>query len=197
MTLHQKCYIHSWGTELHPFHSMINPFSSYIPFFEKCAEWPQLHWYVQGKKTQIYIIYIPTRPKFCFVLVYNELFSSYDPFFSEKCAEWPQVTLTCSRWKITICILHTPPRLKRFFPFCSTMSLGKRAPNDPIMPLTCATSKVHIGILHTSIPKAQFSFVLLYDKLFLSYAPFWEKCTTWPPNDLDMFKVKNTNMHAI
>ena len=27
-------------------------------------------------------------------------------------------------------------------------------------------------------------------------AQFLEKCTKWHPNDLDMFKVKNTNMHT-
>ncbi len=28
-------------------------------------------------------------------------------------------------------------------------------------------------------------------------AQFWEKCTEWPQNDLDMFKVKDIYMHNI
>ncbi len=46
----------------------------------------------------------------------------------------------------------------------------------------------------TYTPKAQFSFILLYDELFLSYGPILGKMhqmtLTWT------FKVKNINMHA-
>ncbi len=37
----------------------------------------------------------------------------------------------------------------------------------------------------TTSPK--FHSVLLFDGLFSSYRPFWEKCTEWPQNDLEQY----------
>ncbi len=37
-----------------------------------------------------------------------------------------------------------------------------------------------------------FHSVSRYDEPFLSYRPFWEKCTKWPQNDLKLYKVKYT-----
>ncbi len=50
-------------------------------------------------------------------------------------------------------------------------------------------------MLHTP-PGPEFSSVSLYDEPFLSYGPIFGKVHRMTPNDLDMFKVKNTNMHA-
>ena len=50
-------------------------------------------------------------------------------------------------------------------------------------------------MLHTpSRPK--FTSVTLYDEPFLSYCSIYGKVHRMTPNDIDMFKVKNTNMHA-
>ena len=38
--------------------------------------------------------------------------------------------------------------------------------------------------------------VSLYDKLFISYRPFLEKCTEWPQNDLEHYKLKCT-LHVL
>ncbi len=50
-------------------------------------------------------------------------------------------------------------------------------------------------ILHASLTPKLHS-ISLYDESFPKYRPFWDKCTEWPQNDLDMLKVKNINMHA-
>ena len=50
-------------------------------------------------------------------------------------------------------------------------------------------------MLHTP-PRPKFSSVSLYDEPFLSYGPIFGKVHRMTPNDLDMFKVKNTNMHV-
>ena len=42
--------------------------------------------------------------------------------------------------------------------------------------------------------EAQFSSVSLYDEPFWSHAPFFQKVHWMTPKDLDMLKVKNTNM---
>ena len=44
--------------------------------------------------------------------------------------------------------------------------------------------------------KGTLSFISLYNKPFSSYSPIWEKYTEWPLNAPDMFKIKNTNVHA-
>ncbi len=46
-------------------------------------------------------------------------------------------------------------------------------------------------MLHTH-QRPNFSSVFLYDEPFLNYGLFHESA----PNDLDLFKVANTNMHA-
>ena len=50
-------------------------------------------------------------------------------------------------------------------------------------------------MLHTPL-RPKVSSVLLYDEAFLSYGPMFGKVHWMTPNDLDMFKVKNTKMHV-
>ncbi len=121
--------------------------------------------------------------------------------FSEKCTEWPQMILTCSRSKIPTCKLHTPPGPKfssisrydeELLSYGSTF--GKYT-EWPQMTLTCSRSKIPTCMLHTPLgPK--FSFVYLYNEPFLSYGPIFGKVHRTTPNDFNMFKVKNTNMHV-
>ncbi len=47
---------------------------------------------------------------------------------------------------------------------------------------------------HTEWP--QFSSVSLYDKPILNYGPIFGNVHQMTPNDLDMFKIKNTDMHV-
>ena len=50
-------------------------------------------------------------------------------------------------------------------------------------------------MLHTP-PRLKFSSVSLYNETFSSHSPIFGKVHQMTPNDIDMFKVKNTNMHA-
>ncbi len=45
-------------------------------------------------------------------------------------------------------------------------------------------------------PRPKLLSVLLYNEPVLSYCPIFRKVLRLTPNDLDMFKVKNTNIHA-
>ena len=56
-------------------------------------------------------------------------------------------------------------------------------------------SKIPTCMLHTP-PRPKFSSILLHDEQLLTYGPIFGKVHWMKPNDLDMFKVKNTNMHA-
>ncbi len=47
---------------------------------------------------------------------------------------------------------------------------------------------------YTELP--QFSTVSLSNEQFLSFGPIFGKVHQMTPNDFDMFKVKNTNMHV-
>ncbi len=64
-----------------------------------------------------------------------------------------------------------------------------------IMTLTCSRSKVRIRDIHTSL-RPKFSSVSFYNELFSRYGTILGKVHQMTPNDLDMFKVKNTNMHT-
>ncbi len=63
------------------------------------------------------------------------------------------------------------------------------------MTFFCSRSKIPRWMLDT-LPRQIFSSVSLYDELFLSYGPIFRKVHGITPDDLDMFKVKNTNMHV-
>ena len=62
------------------------------------------------------------------------------------------------------------------------------------MTLTCWRSKT--WMLHTPPIEAHIFISSLYDKPFLGYSSMFAKMHRMAPNDFDMFKVKNTNMHA-
>ncbi len=94
------------------------------------------------------------------------------------------------------------PRGPNLCPFRSTMSLfwvtalfSEKCTEWPQMTLTCSRSKIPTCMLHTP-PGPKFSSVSLYDKPFLSYDPIFRKVHRMTPNDLNMFKVKNTKMHV-
>ncbi len=123
--------------------------------------------------------------------------------FLEKCTKWPQMTFTYSRSKIPTCMLHTP-RGPNFCPFRSQSAMSRfwvtaqfleKCTEWPQITLTCARSKIPTCVLHTTL-RPKFSSVLLYCEPFLSYGPIFGKVHRMTPNDLDMFKVKNTTMHV-
>ncbi len=56
--------------------------------------------------------------------------------------------------------------------------------------------KIRMCIRHVP-KKSQFSSVFLHDALFPKLWPYFEiKCTEWPQNDLNMFKVERSHVHA-
>ncbi len=101
--------------------------------------------------------------------------------------------------------LYTIPPPPNFRPFRSTMSSfwpipisQKSAPQIDVRWWTWHVQGKkfqHAHMLHTH-PRPKFSSVSLYDEMFLSYAPCFRKVHWITPGDLDMFKVKNINMHA-
>ncbi len=98
------------------------------------------------------------------------------------------------------CYIHCRgPNLR---PFRSTMShiwvtalFLEKCTEWPQMTLTCSRSEIPTYMLHLPT-RPKFSSVLLYDKPFLSYGPIFGKVHWMTPNDLDMYKVKNTNLQV-
>ncbi len=95
------------------------------------------------------------------------------------------------------------PRGPNFHPFRSTIShfwvmaqFSEKCTEWPQMTLTCSRSKIPICMLHTP-QRLKFSSVSLYDEPFVSYGPISGKVHRMTPNDHDIVRVKNTNMHAI
>ncbi len=69
------------------------------------------------------------------------------------------------------------------------------------MTLTCSRSKIPICIHILYIPpRTKFSSVfcsmMSWVFFFWVMAQYWQKCTEWPQNNLDMIMVKNTHMHT-
>ncbi len=135
----------------------------------------------------------PNFREFCSMMSH---FLSYSPIFRKvhQNAKWP--------WHIQgqkyqhACYTHT--RGPNFRPFRSTMSrfwvmvqFSEKCTEWPKMTLTCSRSKIKTYMLHTP-HEAQ---------IFVSFALQWAvfefgKVQWMTPNDLDMFKVKNSNIHA-
>ena len=94
------------------------------------------------------------------------------------------------------------PCWPNFRPFRSTISrfwvttqFSEKCTEWPQMTLTCSRSKIPTGMLHTP-PRPKFLSVSLYDEPFLSYGAIFGKVHRMTPNDLAMFKVKNTDRHV-
>ncbi len=81
-------------------------------------------------------------------------------------------------------------------PFLSYGPIFWNCTEWPQMTLTCSRLKIPACRLHTP-PRPKLSSLSLYDEPFLSYGPIFWKVHRMTPNDLDMCKVKNTNMHVI
>ena len=89
------------------------------------------------------------------------------------------------------------PRVPNFTPFRYTTShfsvtghFEKSAPNDPKWPWTLEHYQLKCTpyvLLVSLIPK--FHYVLLYSQP-LRYRVVWDKCTEWPQNNLEPYKVK-------
>ncbi len=64
------------------------------------------------------------------------------------------------------------------------------APNDP--KLTLSTSRSYVPYIYMLLGSMspKFHSISLHDEPFSCYRPFWEKCTQWPQNDLEPYKVK-------
>ncbi len=98
--------------------------------------------------------------------------------------------------------MHSPytPEIQIFFHstmsrFWVTAQFLEKCTEWPQMNLTWSRSKIPTCMLHTPLwPK--FTSVSLYDEPFLSYGKIDGLVHRMTLNDLDMFKVNNTNMHA-
>ena len=64
------------------------------------------------------------------------------------------------------------------------------APKDHQMTLNTKRSRYPIYMLQLPAASPKFQSFLLYGQLFLSYRPFWDKCTEWPKMTLNTKRSK-------
>ncbi len=67
------------------------------------SDWP---WTLNCQKYPVYTEYLPPRPKFSSVLLYNPLFSRYKAVENQKCTNWPwtdlsKVPVPCMHWVLS------------------------------------------------------------------------------------------------
>ncbi len=95
------------------------------------------------------------------------------------------------RWSIYVILVPMSPRChstkSRFW---VTEYFETSVPNDPKTTLSPTRSNVQYPIywLLVSIC-SKFHSVYFYDQPFLRCWPFWKKCTEWPQNDFESYKV--------
>ena len=122
----------------------------------------------------------------------------------EKCTEWPQMTLICSKSQIpTGMLIHSQG--PNFCPFHSKINcfwmmahFRKSAPNDPKWPWHLQGKKYQQSCyIHRWHPQGP-NYCLFRSPM----SCFWVmplllgKVHRMTPNDLDMWKIKNTDMHV-
>ncbi len=165
----------------HPFRSMMNRVTpSPPPFLKSTLNDPKWPWHDD-----------------------EQIFSCAN--FSERCTKndpkWP--CMTCSWWKIPtyICYIHTwGPHFRMlytvrwaFFNYGPIFGKGARI-NDPKWHWH-VQGKKYQPACYIYPPRPKVSSFSFYDEQFFSYSPIFGKGHWMTPNGLDMFKVRNTNMH--
>ncbi len=91
----------------------------------------------------------------------------------------------CPRFQISVSLYSQP--FLNYKPFWKTNAL-----NYPNWAWTLQGQMYPIYVLLVSM-SPKFHSILLYDQPFLRYRQFWDKCTEWPQNDLEPYKVKGTS----
>ena len=67
------------------------------------------HWTLNSQKCSVYTKYLPKKPKFQSVSLYDQQFSRYKVAENRKCTEWPQTDLKHLTVKSTLHTLNTYP----------------------------------------------------------------------------------------
>ncbi len=145
--------------------------------------------------------FIPPRPKFSSVSLYDEPFLSYGPNFRKSALNDPKWPWHVQGQKYQhACYIH--PRGPNFRPFRSTTSrfwvmaqFSEKCTEWPQMTLTCSRSKIPTCMLHTW-PEAQIFVPFTLRWALFKLRPNYRKSAQNDLNELDMLEVKNTNMHV-
>ena len=155
--------------------------------------WP---WTLQGLRYPIYVTSVRESQILLHFTLRNP-FLSYRPFW-DKCTEWPQMTLNLTRSNVPHICITTIPGSQISLRFTVRPALfeiqtivrqaHRTTPNRPST-LQCQST---LYMYNLNVPGSQIHSVLLYDEPFLSYRPFWDKCTEWPQTDLEPYKFKGT-----
>ena len=137
-----------------------------------------------------YVLLISTSPKISVLFALPTAAFLVTGHFETSALNNPKMTLnfTSSNIPNACATAYQCHRIPNFTPFCSTAILRKVhlwLQNDLKPDKVKCTPYV---LLVFVIPN--FHCVLLYDQQFSRYRLFWDKCTEWPQNDLEPYKVK-------
>ena len=164
------------------------------------TKWP---WTLQSQMHPIYVLLVSLNPKFHSVLLYHHRFRDTGHFETSTLND-PKNELEHYKVKCIPYMCHLYPRVPNFTPFRSTSirfrdtgHFEKSAPHDLKMTRNTTRSKVPHKVKGTPYVwlvsiRLKFQSFSLYGPPFLSYRLFWEKCTEWHPNDIEMYKGKCT-----
>ncbi len=157
-----------------------------------------LHCILERWRKLFWKIFIGYSFKYMITHSSDELFLSYRPFW-EKCTKWPQNDLEHCKLKRTtyVCVTSVLDSqiLIRFAlrpaVFEIQASLGQVHQMTPKWHWTLQGQRYPIYVLLLSTSSKVHS-ISLYGQPFWRYRQLWEKCTEWPQNDLERYKVKGT-----
>ncbi len=113
-------YTHVTSTQTRKFQSFSlygHPSSSYIPFWDKCTQWPpKWRWTLIGQRYPIYMLQLPPSPKIRSVLLYGQPFW-VTGHFETSAPNDIKMTLNTKRSKMPHIIYNNYSRVPDFTPF--------------------------------------------------------------------------------
>ncbi len=152
----------------------------------------QCLWTLQCQRCPIYAQLVVLCPKLQYVSTARRFWVT--GHFDASATNDRKVTLNITNVKS----IPPGPPSPNFNPFQSTVNrfrvtdhIEATAPNDPKTTLDTTRSACPIYVLLVS-SSPKFLFISFFGQPFSSYRPFWDKCTEWPQNYLQQYKVIST-----
>ncbi len=161
--------------------------------YRMTPKWP---WTLQGQMYPICVTSVP-KSQISVLSLYGSHFR-VTGHFEKSVLNDPKMTLNTTRlnvWHICVTSIHESHILLSYALWSVIFDIQAFVRKvNRMTPKWHWTLQVQIYHIYVSLESTnpKFHSVSLYDQSLFRYRPFWNKCTAWPQNDLEPYKVKCT-----
>ncbi len=115
-------------------------------------------------------------------ILYTDTHGTNVPLPHTYCTSFPELQISVYFVLQSVFEVHVQAILRQVHQMSPKMTLNTKRSKYPII-------TYYVLLV---FPSPKFQFVSFYNQPILSYRPFWDKCTEWPINDPETYKVKGT-----